>query len=420
MSLREEVEKANRHACERLIESEPILVKVDVAERVMPFLRGMRLTHAGPPIRWTEACGPLRGAVIGAALFEGWAETPERAARLAETGEIQLDSNHSHSAVGPMAGVISPSMKVFVVRNKTDGNYAYTNLNEGLGKVLRYGAYSQEVLDRLKMLNTVVAESLGASLEEAAKQGGINLRNIIAQALHMGDECHNRNVAGTSLLLRELAPYLSETTDQETAARVLRFINSNNHFFVNIAMAAGKVMADAAHGVRYSTIVTALSRNGRYFGVRVSGLGDTWFTAQAPTPRGLYFPGFGPEDANPDIGDSTITETVGLGGAAMAASPAIVRFVGGTARDAVEMTRRMEKITFTKHRYFTIPYLEFEGTPTGIDIRKVVQTGLTPIANTGIAHREPGVGQVGAGLVEMPMAPFKQALRDFASKYGVS
>ena len=421
-SIREEVEAANRTAVERMMETRPMLVSVARAKDVLPFLRkgGMRLTHAGPPISWERASGPLRGAIIGAALYEGWADTPERAIRLAETGEIELEPNHHNSAVGPMAGVISPSMAVFVVKADGGDSFSYTNFNEGLGRVLRYGAYSSDVLARLRYLNGEFAEVIGAALQAAVKdKGGIDLRNIIAQALHMGDECHNRNVAATSLFLREIAPYVVREVGRE-GEQVLRTIDSNNHFFVNLAMAACKLMADAASNVKYSTIVTTISRNGTEVGIRVSGLGNEWFTAPAPVPRGLYFPGFSERDANPDIGDSTITETAGIGGAAMAASPAIVRFVGGTVKDAIEMTMRMEKITFAKHRYFTIPYLEFAGTPTGIDIRKVVQTGLTPVANTGIAHREPGVGQIGAGIMELPMEPFKAALRRFAEVYGIS
>jgi len=420
-SIREEVEEANRKAVERMIEAEPLIVDIVEARKVIDFLdKGMALTHAGPPIEWGRMSGPLRGAVIGAVMYEGWADNPEKAMRLAEKGEIKFSPNHHNSAVAPMAGVISPSMRVIVVKNKTHGNIAYTNLNEGLGKVLRYGAYSRDVLDRLRFLNEVVGEGLANAVREIVKKkGGINLRNMIAQALHMGDECHNRNIAGTALFIRETSHYICMANDRDTAVKTLRFLDENFHFFVNLAMVAGKAMADAAHGIRLSTVVTAISRNGTDTGIRVSGLGDSWFTAPAPTPRGLYFPGFGEKDANPDIGDSTITETVGLGGAAMATSPAIVRFVGGTVSDAVKMTRRMEAITIAKHKYFTIPYLDFMGTPTGIDVRLVIKTGITPMANTGIAHREPGIGQVGAGIVEIPMQPFKDALRAFGEVYGV-
>ncbi|MDW8084159.1 MAG: DUF1116 domain-containing protein [Candidatus Caldarchaeum sp.] len=418
-SIKEQVERANQKAFESMVETRPILVDVVDARKAIQFLRkDYHLTHAGPPITWERASGPLKGAIIGAALFEGWAETEEQAVKLAEKGEIVLEPNHHNSAVGPMAGVISPSMKVFVL--KDGDSRSYSNFNEGLGRVLRYGAYSKEVLERLKYLNTSFADVIGDAVRESVKdKGGIDLRSIIAQAVHMGDECHNRNVAATSLFFREIAPYVVKVTDNATARTVLATIDANNFFFLNLAMASCKLMADRAHNVKYSTIVTAISRNGTDLGIRVSGLGDEWFTTQAPVPKGLYFPGYSESDSNPDIGDSTITETAGLGAAAMAASPAIVRFVGGDVKQALEITSRMGRITFGRHRYFTIPYLEFEGTPTGIDVRKVLRLGLPPVADTGIAHKRAGVGQVGAGIVEIPLEPFKQALRRFAEKYGV-
>lgn len=418
-SLKETVEKANQQAFERMVEARPVLVDVVEARKAISFLRqDYRLTHAGPPISWERTSGPLRGAIIGAVLFEGWADTEEKAVELLERGEVLLEPNHHNSAVGPMAGVISPSMKVFVLRD--GGSRSYSNINEGLGRVLRYGAYSKDVLDRLKYLNGQFAVVLADAIHEAVNdKGGIDLRNIIAQAVHMGDECHNRNVAATSLFFREISPYVLKVADKNEARTVLSTIDANNHFFLNLAMASCKLMADKAHNIPYSTIVTAISRNGTDLGIRVSGLGDEWFVSPAPVPKGLYFPGFTEADSNPDIGDSTITETAGLGAAAMAASPAIVRFVGGDVKQAVEITNRMSRITYGKHRYFTIPYLEFEGTPTGVDVRKVLRLGLPPVADTGIAHRNPGVGQVGAGIVEIPIEPFKQALTRYAEKYGI-
>ncbi len=420
-SLRETIEHANDEAAEKMMESKPTLQGVTVARKALPFLsRDYHLTHAGPPIRWERVSGPLRGALIGAVLFEGWAENFERAVRLLETGEIALEPNHHNSAVAPMAGVISPSMNVFIVRDGGAGGISYTNLNEGLGKVLRFGAYSAEVLERLRYLNDVVGRVLGDALAEAKNEkGGIDLKNIIAQAIHMGDECHNRNVAATSLFLREITPYLARVSDGGEFERVFKTIDGNNHFFVNLAMAACKVMADRAANIKYSTLVTAISRNGTEVGLRVSGLGDEWFTAAAPVPRGLYFPGYSEADANPDIGDSTITETAGIGGAAIAASPAIVKFVGGSVAESIGLTERMAKISHRRHKYFTIPYMNFEGTPTGIDMRKVLRYGLSPIADTGIAHKEAGIGQIGAGIVEIPLECFKKALRRYAEVYGL-
>ncbi len=411
------ITQANKRAVDRMMECSPVLVGVATARDVIPEMSERLLLHAGPPIEWSEMSGPLRGAVIGATLFEGWARNEEEATAMASRGEISFDPCHHHRAVGPMAGVISPSMTVYVVENTTHGNFAYSNMNEGYGKVLRYGAYSPEVLERLRWINTEMAQLLRDALAETE---GIDLRALVAEALHMGDEGHNRNKAGSILFLKALAPVIARVAPTERAGeRVLQVIGDNALSVLNPVMAACKAMADAAHGIEGSTMVTAMARNGTDFGIRVSGLGDAWFTAPAPTPQGLYFSGFTAADANPDIGDSTITETIGIGGFAMAAAPAIVTFVSGTPQDAVNATLEMYEITLTEHSHFTIPQLDFRGTPTGIDIRKVVELGITPRINTGIAHREAGVGQVGAGLVRPPIEVFEKALVAYAEQYDV-
>jgi hypothetical protein len=358
----------------------------------------------------------MRGAITGALIFEGKAKTEADARALIESGAIKLEPCHHHQAVGPMAGITCPSMSVYVLENKTHGNKSFSNLNEGYGKVLRYGAYSEEVLDRLRWMEEVMAPVLGKAIELA---GGIDMRVLLSESLHMGDEGHNRNKAGSILFTKILAPYIVKaTSDSEVASQIIRTLGDNALSVLNPVMAACKGMADAAHNVEGSTIVSVMARNGTDFGIRVSGLGDRWFTAPVGTPQGLYFPGFKAEDASGDIGDSTITETAGIGGFAMASAPAIVTFVSGTPKDALNTTLEMYEITYTEHKYFTIPPLDFRGTPTGIDIRKVVETGITPRINTGIAHKDAGVGQVGAGLVRPPMTIFEQALVAFAEKYG--
>ncbi|MCK5411908.1 MAG: DUF1116 domain-containing protein [Gemmatimonadetes bacterium] len=400
-----------------MMSARPMLQTVATAGEAIPGMHDRLLLHAGPPIEWERMSGPLRGAVIGAVLFEGWTDDEEEAARLAESGEVEFAPCHHHGAVGPMAGVISPSMAVYVVENVTHGNRSFSNLNEGYGKVLRYGAYSSEVLDRLRWMNDVMAPLL---LEALSESEGLDIRALLAEALHMGDEGHNRNKAGSVLFLKLLAPFLARVApDPTVAAAVLGFIGENALSVLNPVMAACKAMADAAHGVEGSTIVTAMARNGTDFGIRVSGIGDRWFTAPAGTPEGLYFSGFSSADANPDIGDSTITETAGIGGFAMAAAPAIVSFVSGVPSDATNATLEMYEITVAEHEHFTIPALDFRGTPTGIDIRSVVELGITPRINTGIAHREAGIGQVGAGLVRPPSEIFEEALLAFAEKRGI-
>ena len=408
-----DIDQANRTAVERMMAARPVLKGVAMAREVIPGLTDGLLLHAGPPIEWARASGPLRGAVIGALLFERLAGDEAGAAALVERGEIRLEPCHHHAAVGPMAGVISPSMRVYVVEDAVHGHRTFSNLNEGYGKVLRYGAFSDEVLARLRWMNDVMAPALAGALE---RLGGIDLRTLIAEALHMGDEGHNRNKAGSLLFLKLLAPALAPRNPEP---EILRFLGDNPLSVLNPVMAGCKAMADAAHGVEGSTIVSTMARNGTDFGIRVSGLGDRWFTAPAQVPDGLYFPGFSSADANPDIGDSTITETAGIGAFAMAAAPAIVTFIGGTPKDALNASLEMYEITAAEHTQFTIPALGFRGTPVGIDLRRVVELGITPRVNTGIAHRQAGVGQVGAGLVRPPMEIFEEALVAFAEHYEI-
>jgi hypothetical protein len=411
-----DIEKANAKATERMMEARPVLVGLGKAIDVIPGMREDLLLHAGPPISWDRASGPMQGAITGALIFEGKAKDEADAGALVNSGEIKLEPCHHHQAAGPMAGVISPSMSVYILENKTHGNMSYSNLNEGYGKVLRYGAYSEEVLDRLRWMEEVMALVLADAIE-ASK--GIDIRALLAEALHMGDEGHNRNKAGSILFTTKLAPFVARAAPSpEIAAKILQTLGDNALSVLNPVMAACKGMADAAHGVEGSTIVSTMARNGTDFGIRVSGLGDRWFTAPVATPDGLYFPGFTAEDASGDIGDSVITETAGIGGFAMASAPAIVTFVSGTPKDAINATLEMYEICYTEHKYFSIPPLDFRGTPTGIDLRKVVETGITPRVNTGIAHKNAGVGQVGAGLVRPPMAMFEEAVMAFAERYG--
>jgi hypothetical protein len=401
------VARANDEAVGRMQKATPHLAGVGTARDLLD-VDAHTFCHAGPPIDWDGMSGPLRGAVIGAAVYEGVAGSAQEAERMAASGELQFVPCHERSAVGPMAGVVSASMPMWIVENEAHGNRAYCTFNEGLGRVLRYGAYDDEVIDRLVWMRDVLARVMRSALQ--ALDAPIDLRAMIAQALQMGDEGHNRNRAGTSLLLRELLPALV-TIDQpaKDVSEVARFIAGNDHFFLNLSMPAAKVTADAAAGVEGSSIVVTMARNGTEFGVRLSGTGDRWFTGPAGVISGLYLPGFGPEDANRDIGDSTITETAGFGGFAMAAAPAIVRFVGGSAQDALDATRQMYGITWAESESYQVPALGFRGTPLGIDCREVVHTGILPFVNTGIAHKDPGIGQVGAGLVEPPMEAFSQA-----------
>jgi hypothetical protein len=405
-------EEANRLAVERMLGAGARLVDVRPASEALGLERGHFL-HAGPPIDWEHASGPLRGALIGAVLFEGLAETPEAAEKALAAGDFTWEPCHHRGAVGPMAGVVSPSMWMFELIDPTDGRRSWCSLNEGLGKVLRYGAYDDSVLTRLRWMRDVLGPVLRAGL---IRTDGIDIAAIIAQMVQMGDEGHNRNRAGTLMLMRDLLPDVLESgADPADIAASVRFVGGNDHFFLNLVMPACKLITGAAAGIPGSTVVTVMARNGTEFGIQTAGTGDAWFTGPAQLAKGMFLGDYGPEDANPDIGDSAITETAGIGGFAMAAAPAIVRFVGGEVGDALNATRLMYQVTTGENQRFAIPILDFRGTPTGIDVAKVVDTGVLPQINTGMAGRIAGVGQVGAGLVTPPVECFEGALAALAA-----
>ncbi|OLE26147.1 MAG: hypothetical protein AUG44_13915 [Actinobacteria bacterium 13_1_20CM_3_71_11] len=405
---------ANAEAARRMLAAGAQLVDVRPAADVVGLEPG-RFCHAGPPITWERASGPLRGALIGAMLLEGLAaDASEAEQRLAAGHDAEWVPCHSLGGVGPMAGVVSPSMWVFVLRDETHDRTSWCTLNEGLGAVLRYGAYAPDVIDRLRWMGAV----LGPALQKAVRaHGPVDVKALVAQMLTMGDEGHNRNRAGTLMLLRDLLPHLVESgLPSSDVARVARFIGGNDHFFLNLVMPAAKLQTGAAAGIPGASVVTAMARNGTDFGIQLAGTGDAWFTGPAAVPEGLFLGGYGPDDANPDIGDSAITETAGLGGFAMAGAPAIVRFVGGTVADALRTTREMYEITVTENPAYALPVLDFRGAPTGIDATLVLRTGIRPQINTGIAGRVAGTGQVGAGLVTPPLECFAAGVSALADR----
>ncbi len=412
---RPEIDEANKHAVAKILAAKPMLVDIKTTKDVIPGMTEHTILISGPPIGWERMSGPTKGAVWGALIYEGLAKDQAEADKLATSGKIKFGACHDHDSVGPMAGIISPSMPVFVIKNEENGNVAYSNFNEGLGKVLRYGAYEESVIKRLKWIEKTLAPVLAEALK---RSGPIDLKAIMAQALHMGDELHCRNVASSLIFLKLMAPHIAETGfDKKEVGEVMKFMGENFLFFLNPAMASAKVMMDAGHNIKYSTVVTTLARNGTDFGIRVSGLGNRWFTAPAEVPKLLCFPGFTEADANPDIGDSAIMETAGLGSFACAASPAVVQVVGGSANEAVEHTREMWEICLARDKGFSVPFLNFEGVPRGIDLRKVMDTGIFPIINTGVAHKKPGFGTVGFGILRAPAECFKKALKAMAEKY---
>ena len=411
----ETVDQANQAVISEIKKARPHLVDVKPAAECVPVLReGRVLLHAGPPIEWASMTGPMQGAVIGATLFEGWAKTPEDAEALAASGEIRFLPCHDHSAVGPMGGITSARMPVLVVRNQEQGNLAYCNLNEGIGKVLRFGAYDEEVLTRLAWMRDVLGPMLSAALQR--NPDGINLTAVMAQAITMGDEFHQRNIAASAIFAKTLAAdVVGVNADIDAQREVLQFLARTDQFFLNLAMAYCKCVMDAAARIQAGSIVTAMTRNGRDFGIRVSGLGNQWFIAPANTPTGLFFTGYTQDDASSDIGDSAITETLGIGGPAMIAAPGVTRFVGaGGFSDALETSEEMREIYIDTNPMLQIPTWDFQAACLGLDVRRVVETGITPLINTGMAHRKPGIGQIGAGTVRAPIGCFEKALEALA------
>lgn len=413
--IKRKIQAANEEAVRRMVAADPVLVDVAPASEVIPGLKDQMVLLSGPPVDWTRMCGAQRGAVIGMLLFEGWAKTREDAIKLLERGAITFEPNHSHQAVGPMAGTITPSMWVFVVKNQTFGNVAFCRQVEGRQQ---FGDYSPDALQDLGQWRDVWAPALRAGLRQ---MGGLGLKPIITRALQMGDELHNRPVAASSLFANAMAvPMIEAGVPKKALISTLSYLAGHQLFFLGLSMAAGKATADAAREIEYSSVVTAMSRNGTEFGIHVSGLEGEWFTAPAPPVKGLYLPGYAEQDAGLDMGDSAITETVGWGGFVLGGAPGILTLVGGTPEEALSYSREMRDITVTTSPDYLIPALGFEGTSVGIDIRKVVQTNILPIIDTAQAHKDPGHPIIGAGLVRPPMECFKKALVRFAEKYGLS
>ncbi|WP_435308900.1 DUF1116 domain-containing protein [Sebaldella termitidis] len=414
------IDEANEAVIQKITEAQPFLIDVKPGKELIPELNERVILHAGPPIKWEDMTDPMKGSCVGGVLFEGWETTEEGARKLLSEGGVKFIPCHSVDAVGPMGGITTGNMPLLVVKNNADGKKAYCTMNEGIGKVLRFGAYSSEVVDRLKWMKDVLGPALSKALQKI--EGGLNINVIVAKALTMGDEFHQRNIAASALFLKDIMPYLLKTDiSSAELEEVTVFLADTDQFFLNIMMATCKVIMDSSRVIEEGSIVTAMTRNGDQFGIRVSGLGEEWFTAPVNTPEGLFFTGYSQEDANPDMGDSAITETFGVGGMAMVASPGVTRFIGaGGFEDALSISEEMREICIANNSNYAIPTWDFQGTCLGIDIRKVVETGITPVINTGIAHKKAGIGQIGAGTVRVPLECFTKALEALAKKYGVS
>ena len=414
------IDEANQAVFDKIVQSAPFLLDVVPAKSVIKELEGHMLLHAGPPIAWEDMTDPMQGSCVGAVLFEEWADNEADARKMLANGEITFAPCHHYDAVGPMGGITSGNMPVLVVENKTDGNRAYCTMNEGIGAVLRFGAYSDEVITRLRWMRDTLGPVLSQALQ--TMEDGLNINVLVAKAIAMGDEFHQRNIAASLAFYKEVGPIITRLSIDETKKEeVSQFLADTDQFFLNIMMAAAKAVMDGARMIEEGTVVTAMCRNGKDFGIRISGMGDEWFTGPVNTPQGLYFAGYSGEDANTDIGDSAITETFGVGGMAMIAAPAVTRFVGsGGFYDALNTSNEMSEICISQNTNFPVPTWDFRGICLGIDARLVVESGVTPVINTGIAHKQAGIGQIGAGTVRPPLTCFEKAITAYAKKLGMA
>ncbi|MBI1278452.1 MAG: DUF1116 domain-containing protein [Anaerolineaceae bacterium] len=399
-------ETANRQVLQIFNQAQPRVIDIQTARDVIPGMNDDMILHAGPPIEWQNMCGPMQGAVLGAVVYEGRATTLDEARKLCDSGAIRFAPNHNHDSVAPMAGVISPSMPVWVVEDAVNGTRAYSNLNEGSGATLRYGANNPSVIANLNWMRDILAPRLR---ETVLRLGEIPIFPMVAEAVEMGDECHSRNHAALVLLLQTLTSGLLKTSlSSAEIDEVISFIRGKDYFFLNLTMASCKAAWLKAEAVPHSSLVTAFSRNGVEFSIRVQG---QWFAAPSPVVDGHYFPQFTADDANLDIGDSAITEASGLGGFAVGGAPAITDFIGGTPDILMQAMLEMYNLTISEGSLFKLPILNGRGTPTGVDIFKVIETGIRPYITTGIAHKKPGIGQIGAGRVRAPLECFEKAVQ---------
>jgi hypothetical protein len=402
------IDEANAEVARRLDKGSPKLIGVETALDVVPGIDDRTIFHSGPAIAWGELADPLRRSVRAAIMAEGWAGTPDEVDKLMERNEVRLEPANHHQAVVPMASAIGPSAPMLVVENEAGGTRSFSSLNQGPGEVPWFGRETPAAVERLVFLKEVAGPLFAQCISES---GPVDILTLASQGLQMGDEMHMRTQATTNLLIRALLPQLMGI-DHPRKVELAKFLAGNHLFFLNLAMAAAKSLTLWAEQVPNSSVVTTMSRNGATYGIKLAGDDDWFITESPPVGKAIFYAGYGPEDGAPDIGDSAILELCGLGGAAAAASPAVAAFVGGTMRDAIALTEDMDRVCVARSTRFKLPALEFQGTPIAVDVRRVVELGITPKVNTGILHAREGTGQVGAGVAEAPIACFKEALLD--------
>ncbi len=398
---------ANQAAYEQLTKADPVLVDIRTALEVVPNMTNETVLTSGPPMRWDEYVGGQRNAIIGGALHEGLAGSRDEAIALLDAGKIVVSSCHEHDCIGSVAGIYTASMPVFVVEDRHGGTRAFCNFYEGPSRYrLNYGYYSEEVHQNLQHIADVISPVLADAVRLA---GGLPLKPLIQRALHMGDELHSRNTAGTILFTRELFPFIVDVARKrpEDVKATLAFIRESDYFFLRLSMATAKATANAAHGIAGSSVVTGMTISCRDFAIRVSGLDETWFHGPHPKLQGRFFEGFTEEDVEWMGGESHHTQVIGLGAFSQAAAFGLQAYQGGSAEAMVANNLEMYRITVGEHPDFRIPYFGFRGSPVGIDVLKVVETGVVPLIDGGLAGR--GGGQIGAGVLMAPMECFTAA-----------
>ncbi len=408
-------EAANHMAFSRMVEANPILLDVRPAINVLPGLSRDTILTSGPPIGWAGYTGGQRDAIIGGAQFEGLAKDRTDAIAKLDRGEIKVAGCHDYGCVGSLAGIYTASMPVFVVENNAAGNIAFCNMYEGSNpRRLNYGVYDEGVHERLLFVQNEVVPVIADAVRHA---GGVPLKPIMKRALTMGDELHSRNAAAALIFLRELVPsFLAlASSGAERITRAVKAVTDDQYFFLRLSMAAAKATADAARNIERSSVVTAMVFNCKGFAIRVSGLGDTWFNGPYPSVQAKLFEGHNEDEITWMGGESIITETIGLGGFAQAGAPALQNYQGGSYEPMIARNKELYQIVVGENPSLLIPAFGFRGTPTGIDIFKVLETKVLPTMDIGIAGRDGG--QIGAGIVRAPIACFEAAAEAYNKRY---
>eukprot|EP00005_Dracoamoeba_jomungandri_P005154 CAMPEP_0174260516 /NCGR_PEP_ID=MMETSP0439-20130205/9811_1 /TAXON_ID=0 /ORGANISM="Stereomyxa ramosa, Strain Chinc5" /LENGTH=472 /DNA_ID=CAMNT_0015344773 /DNA_START=55 /DNA_END=1473 /DNA_ORIENTATION=+ len=420
--LSKKIDTANKKALEIFYKADLVLEDIRPAKELIPAMKDnpRLILVSGPPVTWKQMCGAQKGAVKGMIMLEGWADTPEGAEKLAESGEVTIEPNHAHDSCGPMAGTISPNFPIYAVRNQAFGNVAFSRPAD---LAQQFGDFNH--LEDVRWWQEGVAPHLSKALRNC---GGLPLNEIHKLALEMGDESHNRNNAFTALFSYDLTTEMIKAgVPNDNILAIMDWFNyktwnsqSGVRACLGLVMASAKATLDPAKGIPYSTFVTCMARNGYEFGIKIADSGDTWYSAPSPFPEGKFFPPYKQTDAGRDMGDSAITEANGWGSNVLNGALAFLNGLPATVQRAHEITAENKSLMVGRNPYLKAPAYDFEGVPQGLDFRLVHTKKLLPWINTGITHRDAGHRVIGRGLSKPPQRCFDQALEAMAKKYEVS